>query len=611
MISTAAVGRGEMIAKTGFARRLIGVAVFLFALAATGVGQVTTEAWVARYNGPGNYNDGASALAVDGAGNVYITGYSSRGGTGYDYATIKYDSNGNQLWVARYNGPVSGHDTAEALAIDAAGNVYVTGYSYGAGTDYDYATIKYDTNGNQLWVARYNGPGNYDDRSRALAVDAAGNVYVTGNSYSTGTYYDYATIKYDSNGNQLWVAYGYDFAKALAVDAAGNVYVTGWSRDAGNGYHDYATIKYDSNGNQLWVARYNGPGNYHDDAYALAVDAAGNVYVTGYSNGVGNNVDYATIKYGSSGNQLWVARYNGPGNGDDTAEALAIDAAGNVYVTGQSYGAGTNFDYATIKYDSNGNQLWVARYNGPGGHQDIAKALAVDASGNVYVTGKSIGAGNYHYATVKYDSNGNQLWVARYNGLVNGSDLAYALAVDAAGNVYVTGESYGGATSDYDYATIKYVQNAVLPQTLDIFRGRLIFGGLQQLLQSDDQRLVVAPGPVFTNSQSPIHIIIEGTAPSGNLSELRFALEGQTTSTNVEQRIELYNFLTSAYETVDLRPSTTSDSLAEVSITNNPQRFIQSGTRLMRTRMRYKANGPIFTYPWQARLDHTYWTIFP
>ncbi len=165
----------------------------------------------------------------------------------------------------------------------------------------------------------------------------------------------------------------------------------------------------------------------------------------------------------------------------------------------------------------------------------------------------------------------------------------------------------------FDAASLRIVPvgEMVLPDALNIFRGRLLSGGLAQLLQSDDERLAVAPGPVFTNSQSPIHIIIDGTAPSGNLSVLRFTLEGHTTSTNVEQRIELYNFLTSGYETVDLRPSTTSDSVAQVSITDNPQRFVEGRTRLMRTRMRYKANGAIFTYPWIASLDHTFWTVFP
>jgi hypothetical protein len=229
-------------------------------------------------------------------------------GTLSDYATVKYDTNGNQLWVARYNGPGNRDDTATALAVDAAGNVYVTGASWGSGTVAGYATVKYDTNGNQLWVARYNGPGS-GDSATALAVDAAGNVYVTGRSSGSvaANFSDYATVKYDTNGNQLWVA-RYNLpdslsgATALALDAAGNVYVTGYSWGEGQAYlSDYATVKYDANGNELWVVRYNGPGNslgYSNDvAAALAVDPAGNVYVTGYSVGSEMDWDYATIKY--------------------------------------------------------------------------------------------------------------------------------------------------------------------------------------------------------------------------------------------------------------------------------------------------------------------------
>ncbi len=423
------------------------------------------EEWVARYNGPGNDRDYALALALDASGNAYVTGVSYGSGTNDDYATIKYSSSGNQLWVRRYNGPGNGVDWARALASDASGNVYVTGQSEGSGTDFDYATIKYGSSGSQLWVARYNGPGNYWDYALALALDASGNVYVTGASWGSHTNEDYATIKYDPEGNQLWVArYNgpgnyWDVASALALDASGNVYVTGKSIGSGSSA-DYATIKYDSDGNELWVRRYNGPGNDLDEGYALALDASRNVYVTGWSYGSAGERDYATIKYSSSGNQLWVRRYNGPGNGVDWARALASDASSNVYVTGWSEGSGTDDNYATIKYDSDGNQLWVSRYNGPGNDHDGANGLALDASGNIYVTGVSIGSGSSaDCATIKYDSGGNQLWVARYNGPGNYWDEAYALALDASRNVYVTGKSIGSG-AHLDYATIKYSQEA-------------------------------------------------------------------------------------------------------------------------------------------------------
>ena len=389
--------------------------------------------WSASYNGRRVLADGtiepasfqsASAIAVDSAENVYVTGsicvsesWDEISGFCIEsvYTTIKYDTNdttGNPLWVARYSGPVNDYAGASAMVLDADGNVYVTGSSLGVGTSYDYATIKYDTNGNQLWVARYSGPVNSSGAS-AIVLDGVGNVYVTGSSEGVGTSYDYATIKYDTNGNQLWVARyngpgdDLDWAEAIVLDEASqNVYVTGRSVGVGTGI-DYATIKYDTDGNELWVARYNGPGDGADWAEAIVLDEASqNVYVTGSSMGVGASTDYATIKYDTDGNELWVARYNGPGNGGDWAAAIVFDASQNVYVTGTSTGVGTSTDYATIRYDNDGNELWVARYSNPGSW-DQASAIALDPANNVYVTGGSwvVGTGDYptaDYATVKY-----------------------------------------------------------------------------------------------------------------------------------------------------------------------------------------------------------------
>ena len=100
----------------------------------------------------------------------------------------------------------------------------------------------------------------------------------------------------------------------------------------------------------------------------------------------------------------WIAAYNYPGNSSDIANALAVDHAGNVYVTGSSYSVETNHDYAIIKYDKHGNQLWVERYNGPGNSVDVANALTVDHAGNVYVTGYSDELGTFSvYTTIKYN----------------------------------------------------------------------------------------------------------------------------------------------------------------------------------------------------------------
>ncbi len=429
---------------------------------------VAAQEWTARYNGTGNSLDGAAAICVDQGGNVYVTGRSMAPNYGYDYVTVKYNSAGSQQWAPRYDGPVSSYDEAFGIAIDDSGNVLVTGRSYGVGTYYDYATVKYNAAGSQQWVQRYNGPGNSLDEAKAVCVDHSRNVYVTGRTYDATTSDDYTTIKYNAAGDEKWVRRyngpggGFDEARSICCDSAGNVYVTGASY-GGSTDADYATVKYDTAGVELWVRRYNGPANSTDEAVAIAADRSGNVIVTGSSWGSGTYQDYATVKYNAAGTQQWAARYNGTASGPDNAYAITVDTAGNIYVTGRSSGM-VDYDYATVKYNSAGAEQWARQYNGPGDSYDEAYAVAVDPSGNTVVTGRSLGlSGGEDYATVKYTAAGNQSWIGRYNGPGGDNDAAAAIAIDDAGNIYVTGESYGTGTAT-DYATLKYLYTVAVEE---------------------------------------------------------------------------------------------------------------------------------------------------
>lgn len=418
--------------------------------------------WVQTYNGPGNFDDyplGSKTMAIDPAGCMYVTGWSYGAGTLWDFATVKYSPSGETLWVRRYNGNSNNNDMAAAIARDASGNIYVTGKSWSAGSYYDFTTIKYDLHGTLQWVRTYNGPDNGGDEACAVAVDAAGNIFVTGKSSAVSTGNDYATVKYSTSGVQLWVQRFDGFASidepsAIAVDAFGNVYVTG--RSTTPTQDDYCTIKYDAAGVQEWMNRYNGPGgggNNADWANAIAVDAFGNVFVTGWSFGnVTGSGNPTTVKYSTVGNEEWVQRYPEAGGGI----ALAVDNQNNVYATGWCSG----IDYVTIKYSASGQQDWSAKYNGPGNSEDYPSSIAVDAWGNVYVTGYSrsgIAYGTEDIATIKYDHTGTQKRVLRYDGPANSHDYGTSVALDNQANIYVSGYSTGNG-SEFDYTVLKYFE---------------------------------------------------------------------------------------------------------------------------------------------------------
>jgi len=221
------------------------------------------------------------------------------------------------VWVRRWTSPDAESDWAYAIAVDDSGYIYVTGKTNNASTNDDWTTIKYDPDGDTVWIRNFASPGTANERANAIAIGLSGNIYLTGYTMSSGAG-DYLTIKYRPNGDTAWtkiydgISAQYDFSKWVAVDDQENVYVTGYSR--GLSYqNDIATVKYDSSGTQLWVTRINGSGNYNDQGNKVITDDNGYVYVAGYLNpfGSGTRYDYATIKYhAASGETAWVRTYN-------------------------------------------------------------------------------------------------------------------------------------------------------------------------------------------------------------------------------------------------------------------------------------------------------------
>ena len=358
--------------------------------------------------------------------------------------------------------------------------------------------------------------GTSDDVGNAIAIDAAGNVYTTGsfngrmdfdpgagvfNLTSAGAS-DIFVSKLDSAGNFVWAkrmgGTSFEEGNAIAVDAAGNVYTTGdfystadFDPGAGAfnltsaGASDIFVSKLDRAGNFVWAKRMGGTAIDKDEGNAIAVDAAGNVYTTGdfysavdFDPGAGvfnltsaGQSDIFVSKLDSSGNFVWAKRMGGTSS--DFGDAIAIDDAGNVYTTGSFRGT-VDFDPGAVwfnltsagirnifvsKLDDSGNFVWAKRMGGTG--EDGGNAIAVDAAGNVYTTGDfegtadfDPGAGVFNLTSAgirnifvsKLDSAGNFVWAKRMGG--TDYDKGNAIAVDAAGNVYTTGNFY--STADFD-----------------------------------------------------------------------------------------------------------------------------------------------------------------
>jgi hypothetical protein len=424
---------------------------------------VADPLWVRTYNGPDSTYDEVHAIGVDDSGCVIVSGYSSVSGNDEEFVTIKYRPDGDTAWLRHFNAG-SGLDGATALAVDRSGNVIVTGYGGGASSQYgDWVTIKYSASGESLWAAVYD-LGD-QDRPSSIVADSAGSSYVTGKAGSLN-YLDMSVVKYGPGGDEVWV-FSYDggdndMANAVTVDGQGNTYLTGYTIRSGN-YGDLMTWKLGLGGESLWANTYGSPVDQHDCGWAVAADGAGGAVVAGVSDDSAGHEDYLTIRYGPTGETLWTRRYNGPGNRTDFVMGLALDAAGNAYVTGMSYADAQDYNYATIKYGPDGRQCWVARYSGPR-DRDRAAAIALDDEANVYVTGSSLSASNsWDVVTIKYDSAGNQQWLERFD-MPSTFDEGYVIAVSRQGMAFVGGRTDFDDTG-IDYLTLAYGAAGAVEET--------------------------------------------------------------------------------------------------------------------------------------------------
>jgi hypothetical protein len=207
----------------------------------------------------------------------------------------------------------------------------------------------------------------------------------------------------------------------------------------------------------LWNQRYDGPGTGPDNAFAVVLDSAGNVFVTGNSVGAGGLTDYLTLKCSNDGIPLWTNRYHGLAGRNDGAGAIAIDSQGDVVVTGSSAGGGNQSDCVTIKYSNAGVPLWTNRFV-CAGDTCIGTGVQVDTNRNVFVSAYTY---NHGLVTLKFSASGASVWTNYLGETVNTYAYASGIGIDGNGNVFVTGISTRTGTGD-DWVTVAY-SNSGLP----------------------------------------------------------------------------------------------------------------------------------------------------
>lgn len=418
--------------------------------------QVQQE-WVQRFTSDSVRNEAVNDMFVDAQGNVYVTGSQRQTtNTNIQSVTVKYNSQGVQQWIQNYIAPNDNGAFTRAIHVDASGNVYVTGESdIVSGGANKMLVIKYDAGGTQLWSYRFSYSSAYNG-GYDIVTDLTGNVYVTG-EYATNvtTLNNVFIAKFSPAGaliGQTFYNYGSEGGRRIALDGAGKIIVGGYCNINLPDSSRFVVLKYEQNLDFVWAARCGSKGSGSPASpFDMTVDINSNILLTGI-----NNSDYAVFKINPDGTLSWNNFYH---YSSDIPRAIVTDNSGNVYVTGESGAPGFPLSYSitTIKYDPAGNLQWLRNYNGgsvPDGYSGYD--IAVDNNNGVCVIGNIYG--NTNIATVKYNTNGSLQWAKIYNGLsTNSTDLAISVGVDQNGNVYTTGNSNSNNyTTGNDIAIIKY-----------------------------------------------------------------------------------------------------------------------------------------------------------
>lgn len=415
-------------------------------------------------------------------------------------------------WMRQFN--INASDITDFVR-DPSGNIYVTGNT-GLSVDgisnhgsQDVFVLKFDNQGNKLGLGWLLGTASYEGNSR-IAVDAAGNVYL---AWQIGTWpaqEDIRVAKFGSSGNQLWIkslgSTSTDELTGIAVDGAGNIFVTGntfgsLDGNTSGGDDDFFVVKYNNSGVKQWTRQSGQTGS--DSSSGITVDNDGNIYITGKTetglNGqVANNSPFI-VKYNPSGSEQLTRIIDSQSSG--TGRRVVVDGANNIYIAGNAdFETSVPLDIFLTKYDGTGSVLWT-RHIIMSSAQGGVTGLTLDVAGNIFISGASEGVfdGNVYSGDFfdifveKFDSSGKKLWSTQLGS--EQREYAIGATVDPQGNICLAGTTY----------------NILDPSWTGNYS--LFIMQLKQLLP-DTTPLTVTIAPIASPTKSTV-ITLSGTVKAG------------------------------------------------------------------------------------------------
>ena len=384
-----------------------------------------------------------SSTCLDPQKRLCTTGNKVVNGQGTNISTIRYNVDGTIAWEAAWNGATNGDDYGTAITADAS-NIYVCGATYNvANNDFDFVVLKYNlANGTLLWSYIYSDPAGGLDIPADIALDAQGNIFVTGVRQGSTTLADYCTLSISNAGVLLWSQF-YDYANSfelaakIVVKSSGECVVTGGSGNSWND-GDFCSVWYSSTGEQLGVKRTGSLTTYFDQPLDMKRDAEDNIYVVGRINTNGNGEDLKLVKMDEDLNILWSVTKDGYGQ-NDLGQSIVLDEIGNIYVAGYFTNPSNRKEACLLKYDSNGEMQWLQTVKSAFDGDALAWKLSYK-EGMIYLAGDIKTELGMDAAIIVYNQDGDFKWTKTFDGGTGGDDSGRNTQVGGESYVYVSGK---------------------------------------------------------------------------------------------------------------------------------------------------------------------------